>query len=78
MLNTKKELKKLVVKQSGFMKDNPIFVNQRLCKHYRVLWSVTKRFYSLKIQFQEAFLCCIFNLRIVFNYFFHFLSALHF
>ena len=48
MLNTKKELKNLVVKQNGFIKDNPIFVNQRLCKHYCVLWSVTKRFYSLK------------------------------
>ena len=48
VLNAKKELRKLDMKEIGFPEDNPIFVNQSLCTHYRVLWSKTKRLYFLK------------------------------
>ena len=47
VLSTKKELRKLHVKEIGFPEDNPIFVNQSLCT-YCVLWSKAKRLHSLK------------------------------
>ena len=48
ILNAKKELRKLDMKEIGFPEDNPIFVNQSLCTYYRVLWSKAKRLHSLK------------------------------
>ena len=48
VLDAKKELKKLDMKETGFPEDNPIFVNQSLCTYYRVLWSKAKRLHSLK------------------------------
>ena len=48
VLNAKKELRKLDMKETGFPEDNPIFVNQSLCTYYRVLWSKAKRLHSLK------------------------------
>ena len=36
-LNAKKELRKLNMKENGFLEDNPIFVNQSLCTYYRVM-----------------------------------------
>ena len=39
VLNAKKELRKLDMKEIGFPEDNPIFVNQSLCTYYLVLWS---------------------------------------
>ena len=39
VLNAKKELRKLDMKDIGFPEDNPIFVNQSLCTYYWVLWS---------------------------------------
>ena len=48
VLNAKKELRKLDMKEIGFPEDNPIFVNQSLCTYYRVLWSKAKRLHSLK------------------------------
>ena len=47
VLNAKRELRKLDMKEIGFPEDNPIFVNQSLCTYYRVLWSKAKR-HSLK------------------------------
>ena len=47
VLNAKKELRKLDMKEVGFQQDNPIFVNQSLCTD-RVLWSKPKRRHSLK------------------------------
>ena len=47
--NKKKELRKLRMKEIGFLEVNPmVFVNQSLCTYYRVLWSKAKRLYSLK------------------------------
>ena len=48
ILNAKKELKKLDMKEIGFPEGNPIFVNQSLCTYYRGLWSKAKRSHSLK------------------------------
>ena len=48
ILNAKKELRKLDMKDIGFPEDNPISVNQSLCTHYWVLWSKAKRLHSLK------------------------------
>ena len=48
VLNAKKDLRKLDMKEIGFPEDNPIFVNQSLCTYYRVLWSKAKRLHSLK------------------------------
>ena len=48
VLNWKKELRKLDMKEIGFPEGNPIFVNQSLCTYYRVLWSKAKRLHSLK------------------------------
>ena len=48
VLNAKKELRKLDMKEIGFPEDNHIFVNQSLCTDYRVLWSKAKRLHSLK------------------------------
>ena len=48
VLNAKKELRKLDMKEIGFPEGNPIFVNQSLCTYYRVLWSKAKRLHSLK------------------------------
>ena len=48
VLNAKKELRKLDMKEIGFLEDNPIFVNQSLCTYYRVLWSKAKCLHSLK------------------------------
>ena len=48
VLNAKKKLRKLDMKEIGFPEDNPIFVNQSLCTYYRVLWSKAKRLHSLK------------------------------
>ena len=36
VLNTKKELRKLDMKEIGFPEDNPIFVNQSLYTYYRL------------------------------------------
>ena len=47
ILNAKKELRNLEMKEIGFLVDNPIFVNQSLCTCYRVLWSKAKRLLSL-------------------------------
>ena len=48
ILNAKKELRKLDMKEIGFPEGNPISVNQSLCTHYWVLWSKAKRLHSLK------------------------------
>ena len=48
VLNAKKELRKLDMKEIDFPENNPIFVNQSLCTYYRVLWSKAKRLHSLK------------------------------
>ena len=48
VLNVKKELRKLDMKEIGFPEDDPIFVNQGLCTYYRMLWSKVKRLHSLK------------------------------
>ena len=48
ILNSKKELKNLHMKQIGFLEDDPIFVNQGLCTYYRVLWPKAKRLHSFK------------------------------
>ena len=48
VLNWKKELRKLDMKEIGFPEGNPIFVNQSLSTYYRVLWSKAKRLHSLK------------------------------
>ena len=47
ILNVKKELRKLGMKQIGLPKGNPIFVNQSLCTCYGVRLSKAKRLYSL-------------------------------
>ena len=48
VLNMKKELRKLDLKESGFPEENSILVNQSLCTYYQVLWSMAKRLHSLK------------------------------
>ena len=48
VLNTKKELRKLDMKEISFPEGNPIFVNQSLCTYYGVLWSKAKCLHSLK------------------------------
>ena len=48
VLNAKKELRKLDIKEIVFPADSPIFVNQSLCTYYRVLWPKAKRLHSLK------------------------------
>ena len=47
ILNAKKELRKLDMKQIGFPQSDPVFVNQSLYTSYRVMGSKTKRLYSL-------------------------------
>ena len=48
VLNAKKELRKLDMKEIGSPEDNPIFVNESLCTYYLVLWSKAKHLHSLK------------------------------
>ena len=48
VLNAKKELRTLDMKEIVFPADSPIFVNQSLCIYYRVLWPKARRLNSLK------------------------------
>ena len=48
VLNAKKELRKLDMKEIAFSEGNPIFVNQSLHTYYRASWSKAKRLHSIK------------------------------
>ena len=48
VLNAKKELKKLEMKEIGFVENNCMFANQILGRYYHVSWSKAKPLHSLK------------------------------